>query len=92
MRGVSQGAVINESDVMRILCEWVNMARGRVYTIKAGRICAALGYGADSAWCRLIVKKILTTRLAGCVLTELQVKIGMPVDVYKVREICNSLG
>jgi hypothetical protein len=46
----------------------------------------------DSAWCRLIVKKILITRLAGCVLTDLQVKIGMPVDVYKVREICNSLG
>ena len=83
--------MINESDVMRILCEWVNNARGRVYTIKAGRICAALGYGADSAWCRVVVKKILFARLVDCLVTEIQVKIGMLVDVEKARRICKKL-
>jgi hypothetical protein len=80
---------LTEQTIRSLLCRNLKRARGHVYTVKVGPLCAELLRGEHyvSQLCRVAVRRFLLEALKDAIVHDLSNKQRIVVQVHKAREL-----
>jgi hypothetical protein len=79
---------VSEETIRSLLCRKLQGARGNVFTIKTGQLCAEMVRSDDvSMKCKVVVRRYVLSYLQDAIIAELSEKHRIVVLVNKAREI-----
>ncbi len=89
VRNIKLRIPLTEQLIRFFICRSLKRARGYLYTIKPGVICAEILRGEDrvSQSCRMAVRWFLQSTLNEAIVHDLSTKYRIIVQVHKAREL-----